>query len=83
MKVPLQYKTLYLLAFLFAHQTEKFIVFVSTCEEVNYFYKLLTNINWFEFWDRELKEQKFFLFNDKVFKLHGSIDHSERKTTFE
>ena len=35
MQVPTQYRLLYLLAFLYAHQDQKVIVFASNCETVN------------------------------------------------
>ena len=70
------------MAFLFQHQDEKIIVFLSTCETVNYFYQLILTLNWSKFWTNET-EKVFNLFKDKLYKLHGSIDHSERKLTFE
>ena len=34
--VPTQYRLVYLLAFLYAHQNEKIIIFVSNCELANF-----------------------------------------------
>jgi superfamily II DNA/RNA helicase len=36
MEVPVQYRLVYLLSFLYGHQNEKVIVFVSNCETVNF-----------------------------------------------
>ena len=36
MEVPVQYRLVYLLAFLYCNQNEKTIVFVSNCETVNF-----------------------------------------------
>ena len=36
MEVPVQYRLVYLLAFLYCNQSEKTIVFVSNCETVNF-----------------------------------------------
>jgi len=58
-------------------------VFVSTCESVNYFHKLVSSLNWSLFWDKESTNPALTIFKDKTFKLHGSVDHSERKITFE
>jgi superfamily II DNA/RNA helicase len=35
-EVPTQYRLIYLLAFLYAHQDHKVIVFVSNCELANF-----------------------------------------------
>ena len=46
MEIPVQYRLIYLLEFLFAHQDEKVIVFVSNCETVNLLHHLIKIINW-------------------------------------
>ena len=37
-----------------AHQNEKLILFVSTCETVNYFHTLIKSLNWGTFWKDEV-----------------------------
>jgi len=41
-----KFKWLYLLAFLNYHQDSKIIVFLSTCDCVNYLVELLKHLNW-------------------------------------
>lgn len=50
MILPLQFKLLYLIAFLVAHKESKIIVFLNTCEEVNYMYKLIQELDFNHFW---------------------------------
>lgn len=45
-EIPTQYRLIYLLAFLYAHQKEKVIVFVSNCELVNFLSSLLSKFDW-------------------------------------
>jgi ATP-dependent RNA helicase DDX31/DBP7 len=97
MEVPAQYRLLYLLMFLYAHQHLKVIVFASNCETVNFLYRIMTELDWrncinkrgreeTKVIDFEAKpdpsENKRLLFEGKVYKLHGDMDHSERKTNF-
>ena len=46
MEVPVQYRLVYLLAFLYGHQNEKTIVFVSNCETVNFLQTVLLEFDW-------------------------------------
>ena len=46
MQVPTQYRLLYLLAFLYAHQDQKVIVFASNCETVNLLTQICKSLNW-------------------------------------
>ena len=46
MQVPCQYRLLYLLAFLYAHQDKKVIVFASTCETVNLLMLICKSLDW-------------------------------------
>jgi ATP-dependent RNA helicase DDX31/DBP7 len=46
MQVPIQYRLIYLLMFLYAHQSEKIIVFASNCEAVNLIHKILKDLDW-------------------------------------
>jgi hypothetical protein len=56
MEVPTQFRLLYLLSFLFAHQNSKVIVFVSNCELVNFHYQLITFIDWNRFANRDFAD---------------------------
>ena len=78
MMVPLQFKILFLLAFLYKERSKKIIVFLSTCESVNYFYKLFSGLDWSKFFNDGEGEQIL----KNIYKLHGSIPHDERKVTF-
>ena len=44
--VPIQYRLIYLLMFLYTHQSEKVIVFASNCEVVNLIHKVAKTIDW-------------------------------------
>ena len=46
MEVPTQYRLIYLLMFLYAHQGEKVIIFASNCETVNLIFKIMKELNW-------------------------------------
>ena len=96
-EIPTQYRLLYLLAFLFAYQHTKVIVFVSNCELVNFLYQLVSNIDWTRFANRDFAEGNTEAAEDQiksadkpaqviagghVYKLHGDMDHGERKKNF-
>ena len=55
--VPTEYRLHYLLAFLFCKRNSKVILFMSTCQGVNYFYELIKAINWQEFAGQEGKKE--------------------------
>lgn len=116
MQTPTQYRMLYLLAFLYAHQGQKVIVFANTCETVNFLTQICKTQDWDKCVNRkgnhEKKEQeeatsskqeivdftqpsnlpdigkveeekvKQGLFDGQVFKLHGDMDHADRKVNF-
>ena len=46
MQTPTQYRLLYLLAFLYAHQDKKVIVFASNCETVNLLTLICKQLDW-------------------------------------
>lgn len=71
---------------------------MNTCEEVNYMHRLLLELDWNKFWKKDEQDfvkkhqgveeekveiPKLKIYEGNVFKLHGSIVHSERKTTFQ
>jgi superfamily II DNA/RNA helicase len=91
MQVPVQYRLLYLLMFLYAHQNDKVIVFASNCETVNLIYKICKEIDWNLCVNKRGQESSYtgsgkfepqFLFGSRFYKLHGNMDHSERKQTY-
>lgn len=97
-EIPTQYRILYLLSFLFTHQTSKVIVFVSNCELVNFLNQLVSNLDWQRFANRDFADgtqvavtpnaakaedkPPNILAGGHVYKLHGDMDHSERKKNF-
>jgi ATP-dependent RNA helicase DDX31/DBP7 len=83
--------------FLYAHQHVKVIVFASNCETVNFLYRILTELDWRNCINKRGREEtkvvdfenqpedagsKRQLFEGKVYKLHGDMDHSERKVNY-
>jgi hypothetical protein len=46
MEVPTQYRLVYLLMFLYSHQSEKIIIFASNCEVVNLLHKIVKDLDW-------------------------------------
>lgn len=96
-EIPTQYRLMYLLMFLFAHQDKKVIVFASTCETVNLLAHICKVVDWRRCVnkrgreevvdmerdeDAEVSATEWKLFDGKVYKLHGDMDHSERKVNF-
>lgn len=82
-----KFKLLYLLIFLNMHQNSKIIVFMSTCDCVNYLAELLTKLNWLNLLkSRSDQEQNssesITLFTNNIYCLHGKMKHSERKVMF-
>ncbi|CAN1297533.1 DEAD-box ATP-dependent RNA helicase 17 [Linum perenne] len=62
--------------------SQKIVVFFSTCAAVDFHYALLSGFRWSSTSksDSELKE--LFL-RCKTFRLHGNMEQSDRKTTFQ
>ena len=95
-EIPAQYRLIYLLIFLYTHQDQKVIVFGSNCETVNLLTQLVQELNWDKcinkrgrheksdgtvaFKDDEGKPQ--VLFDGNIYKLHGDMDHGDRKKNF-
>lgn len=114
MPIPTQYRLLYLLAFLYAHQDKKVIVFANTCETVNLLSQICKSLDWDKCINRrgnvekkeedlpstaakatvdftmpnlpdKIEEEKVDyqnLYDGLVFKLHGDMDHADRKVNF-
>lgn len=70
------------------------IVFAANCELVNFIYQLISNLDWERFANRDFadaptadaakKEEKppSILSGGHIYKLHGDMDHQERKKNF-
>ena len=70
-----EFKLIHLIAFLYCNRAKKVIIFVSSCETVNFLYELLKD---FEFINGNIK-----LFSSvEMLKLHGKMKHDERKVIF-
>ncbi|MCO5582749.1 hypothetical protein L7F22_036648 [Adiantum nelumboides] len=59
----------------------KVVVFLSTCDSVDFHYALLTDFLW-SFSPREQQDTDRGLFNCKCFRLHGNMSQQERTETF-
>jgi len=85
-EIPTQYRLLYLLSFLYAHQHEKVIVFVSNCEMANHLVSLCEQLDFNLVGRRkddiEPLEKTQMLFKGNICKLHGDMEHEKRKTNF-
>lgn len=70
-----EFKLVHLIAFLYCNRGKKIIVFVSTCETVNFLCELLKS---YEF----LYGNVQFFKETEILKLHGKMKHDERKVIF-
>ncbi len=88
MQMPTQYRLVYLLMFLYTHQQDKVIIFASNCEVVNLLHKIFKLLDWNYCVNKRgqtgyhCSEPASYLFQGSVFKLHGNMEHSERKQTY-
>lgn len=88
--IPTQYRLVYLMAFLYAHQHEKIIVFVSNCELANFMAAVLAKYDWnqcgrrvdAEAVDMTKTVEEEHLFDGNICKLHGDMEHEDRKKNF-
>ena len=92
-----EYKLIHLIAFIYNNFNKKLIIFVSTCDLVEYLCKIISeitiNINYSSSNNisqkktkskksQNLEEKNISLFTQKTYKLHGKMKHDERKTVF-
>jgi ATP-dependent RNA helicase DDX31/DBP7 len=91
MEIPVQYRLVYLLAFLYGHQSEKVIVFASTCETVNFLQTVFQKFDWNQCGRRVDQDEeaatsnttpKQLLFNGNIHKLHGDMEQEARKKNY-
>lgn len=70
-----EFKLVHLIAFLYCNRGKKVIIFVSSCETVNFLHSVIKD---FEFINGNIK----MFGNIEVLKLHGKMKHDERKVIF-
>lgn len=58
------------------------VVFFSTCDAVDFHYSLLSEFQWSAMLQKESETKQLFL-KCKTLRLHGSMNHEDRKTTFQ
>ncbi|KAL3642881.1 DEAD-box ATP-dependent RNA helicase 17 [Castilleja foliolosa] len=62
--------------------SQKVVVFFSTCDAVDFHYSLLSEFQWSSTPQSETEARQLFL-GCKIMRLHGSMNHDDRKTTFQ
>ncbi|KAK6944704.1 Helicase, C-terminal [Dillenia turbinata] len=58
---------------------QKIVVFFSTCDSVNFHYSLLSEFQW----PPNSPEKSSQMVGYKTFRLHGNMQHEDRRTTFQ
>ncbi|CAA2971868.1 DEAD-box ATP-dependent RNA helicase 17 isoform X1 [Olea europaea subsp. europaea] len=85
-KVPCGSRLVVLLSILkhlFERETsQKIVVFFSTCDAVDFHYSLVSKFEWPPILQSEAEVRKMFL-GCKTLRLHGNMNHEDRKTTFQ
>lgn len=61
--------------------SQKVVVFFSTCDAVDFHYSLLTEFQWTAMLQTKTEASQKFL-SCKTMRLHGNMNHEDRKTTF-
>ncbi|KAJ0962417.1 hypothetical protein J5N97_030245 [Dioscorea zingiberensis] len=62
--------------------SQKIVVFLSTCDAVDFHYSLISDFQWSA--NLQAPEDRKRKFVDcKVFRLHGNMQHEDRKTSFQ
>jgi ATP-dependent RNA helicase DDX31/DBP7 len=83
-----EFRLIHLVAFILNNINKKIMVFVSNCDTVNFLSTLLSNVEFdlnslTRLYGEGNKEgENFKLLNIVVYKLHGKMDHGERKEIF-
>lgn len=62
--------------------SEKIVVFFSTCDAVDFHYSLINEFHWSLNSNLEAEIKQLFL-KCKTFRLHGNMEHGDRRTTFQ
>lgn len=61
--------------------SQKIVVFFSTCDAVDFHYSLLGEFQWHPSYQSDSDAKLKFL-NCKTFRLHGNMNHEDRRSTF-
>ncbi|XP_031103875.1 DEAD-box ATP-dependent RNA helicase 17 isoform X2 [Ipomoea triloba] len=61
--------------------TQKVVVFFSTCDAVDFHHSLLSEFLWNPSSQSDLEVRQKFL-SCNIFRLHGNMNHDDRRTTF-
>lgn len=62
--------------------SQKIVVFFSTCDAVDFHFSLISKFQWPPISQSEAEVRKMFL-GCKTLRLHGNMNHEDRKTTFQ
>ncbi|XP_058079357.1 DEAD-box ATP-dependent RNA helicase 17 isoform X1 [Magnolia sinica] len=61
---------------------QKIVVFFSTCDAVDFHYSLIGEFQWSSDSQPEVKQKQTFV-KCRTFRLHGNMEHDDRRTTFQ
>ncbi|ONK62226.1 uncharacterized protein A4U43_C07F1670 [Asparagus officinalis] len=62
--------------------SQKIVVFLSTCDAVDFHYFLLSEFRWSPNPQTDINQKQTFI-KCKTFRLHGNMDHDDRRATFQ
>ncbi|XP_010920563.1 DEAD-box ATP-dependent RNA helicase 17 [Elaeis guineensis] len=62
--------------------SQKIVVFFSTCDAVNFHYSLISEFQWSSDLQAEANQKQPFV-RCKVFRLHGNMEHDDRRKAFQ
>jgi ATP-dependent RNA helicase DDX31/DBP7 len=84
-----EFRLIHLIAFVLNNIDKKIIIFVSNCDTVNFLSNMIPtlefdveSINFTNYNNSHETGKTFKLLDTKVYKLHGKMDHKERKEIF-
>ncbi|KAK4355754.1 hypothetical protein RND71_024725 [Anisodus tanguticus] len=60
---------------------QKVVVFFSTCDAVDFHYSLVSGFQWHSHLQSDIEGKQLFL-NCNTLRLHGNMNHEDRRTTF-
>ncbi|XP_055824213.1 DEAD-box ATP-dependent RNA helicase 17 isoform X2 [Solanum dulcamara] len=84
-KVPCGSRLVVLLAILKhlfeKESSQKVVVFFSTCDAVDFHYSLVSGFQWLSHLQSDTDVKQLFL-KCNTFRLHGNMNHEDRRTTF-
>lgn len=62
--------------------SQKIVVFFSTCDAVDFHYSLISEFRWSPDLQAELNQKQAFV-RCKAFRLHGNMEHDDRRKAFQ